>query len=111
MSHKIFYLKMIDSTFKEPHFIDCYLGYLELIYDHYLAMFYKMYKVVRSKLWLLPTLSEKFTWHVTEKALDGKYSHCAGKFSGTMRVKDQIEYFLFDFSIFLFQNTTKLDWI
>jgi hypothetical protein len=48
---------------------------------------------------------------VTEKARDGKYSHCAGKFSGTMRVKDQIEYFLFDFSIFLCQNTIKLDWI
>ncbi len=24
-------------------------------------------------------------------ARDGKYSHCAGKFSDTMRVKDQIE--------------------
>jgi hypothetical protein len=57
------------------------------------------------------TLSEKFTWLLTEKARDAKYSHCAGKFSGTMRVKDQIEYLVFDFSIFLFQNTTKLDWI
>jgi hypothetical protein len=56
-------------------------------------------------------LSEKFTWLVTEKARDRKYSHCAGKFTDTMRVKDQIEYFLFDFSIFLCQNTTKLDWI
>ncbi len=57
------------------------------------------------------TLSEKFTWLVTEKARDGKYSHCAGKFTDTMRVKDQIEIFFFDFSIFLFQNTTELDWI
>jgi hypothetical protein len=59
----------------------------------------------------LIALPEKFTWLLTEKARDGKYSHCAGKFTDTMRVKDQIEYFLFDFSIFLFQNTTKLDWI
>jgi hypothetical protein len=48
---------------------------------------------------------------VTEKARDGKYSHCTGKFTDTMRVKDQIESFVFDFSIFLFQNTIKLDWI
>jgi hypothetical protein len=48
---------------------------------------------------------------VTEKARDGKYSHCAGKFTDAMRVKDQIEYFVFDFSIFLFQNTIKHDWI
>jgi hypothetical protein len=46
---------------------------------------------------------------VTEKALDGKYSHCAGKFTDTMRVKDQIEKLIFDFSIFFVQNTIKLD--
>jgi hypothetical protein len=28
-------------------------------------------------------------------ARDGKYSHCAGKFTDTMHVKDQIEYFDF----------------
>jgi hypothetical protein len=48
---------------------------------------------------------------VTEKARDGKYSHCAGKFSGTMRVKDQTEKLIFEFSIFYVQNTIKLDWI
>jgi hypothetical protein len=48
---------------------------------------------------------------VTEKARDGKYSHCAGKFTDTMRVKDQIEKFIFEFSIFYVQNTIKLDWI
>ncbi len=41
------------------------------------------------------SLLEKFTWLVTEKARDGKYSHCAGKFTDTMHVKDQIEYFDF----------------
>jgi hypothetical protein len=61
-----------------------------------------------SKLSVL-TLLEKFTWLVTEKSRDGKYSHCAGKFTDTMHVKDQIEYFVFDFSIFLFQNTIKHD--
>jgi hypothetical protein len=48
---------------------------------------------------------------VTEKALDGKYSHCTGKFTDTMHVKDQIEKLIFDFSIFFVQNTIKLDWI
>jgi hypothetical protein len=53
------------------------------------------------------TMSEKFTWLVTEKARDGKYSHCAGKFTDTMRVKDQIEYFVFDFSIFFVSKYNK----
>jgi hypothetical protein len=44
-------------------------------------------------------------------ARDGKYSHCAGKFTDTMRVKDQIEKNIFEFSIFFDQNTIKLDWI
>jgi hypothetical protein len=44
-------------------------------------------------------------------ARDGKYSHCAGKFTDTMRVKDQIEYFDFYFTSFFAQNTIKLDWI
>jgi hypothetical protein len=57
------------------------------------------------------TLLEKFTWLVTEKARDGKYPHSTGKFTDTMRVKDQIEYFDFDFSSFFFQNTMELDWI
>jgi hypothetical protein len=57
------------------------------------------------------TLLEKFTWLVTEKARDGKYSHYAGKFTDTMRVKDQIEKFIFKFSIFFVQNAIKLDWI
>jgi hypothetical protein len=57
------------------------------------------------------TLLEKITWLLTEKARDGKYSHCAGKFTDTMRVKDQIEKFMFQFSIFYVQNTIKLDWI
>jgi hypothetical protein len=48
---------------------------------------------------------------VTEKARNGKYSHFVGKFTDTMRVKDQIEKFIFDFSIFCFQNTMELDWI
>jgi hypothetical protein len=56
-------------------------------------------------------LLEKFTSLVTEKARDGKYSHCAGKFTATMRVKDQIEKFIFEFLIFYVQNTIKLDWI
>ncbi len=51
----------------------------------------------------LPTLLEKFTWLVTEKARDGKYSHYTGKFTDTMRVKDQIEYFYFDFQFFTFK--------
>jgi hypothetical protein len=55
------------------------------------------------------TLLEKFTWLVTEKARDGKYPHSTGKFTDTMRVKDQIEYFYF--SSFFFQNTMELDWI
>jgi hypothetical protein len=42
-------------------------------------------------------------------ARDGKYSHCAGKFTDTMRVKDQIEKLIFEFSIFYVQNTIKLD--
>ncbi len=53
---------------------------------------------------------EKFTWLLTEKARDGKYSHCAGKFTDTMREKDQIELSDFDFSIFIFQNTRKVNW-
>jgi hypothetical protein len=48
---------------------------------------------------------------VTEKARDGKYSHCAGNFTDTMREKDQIEKFIFEFSTFFVQNTIKLDWI
>ncbi len=44
-------------------------------------------------------------------ARDGKYSHSAGKFTDAMHVKDQIEKFIFDFSIFFFPNTIKLDWI
>jgi hypothetical protein len=48
---------------------------------------------------------------VTEKARDGNYSHCAGKFTDTMRVKDQIEKLIFEFSILVVQNTIKLDWI
>jgi hypothetical protein len=44
-------------------------------------------------------------------ARDGKYSHCAGKFTDTMRVKDQIEKYIFEFSIFFVQNTIKLAWI
>jgi hypothetical protein len=56
-------------------------------------------------------LLEKFTWLVTEKARDGKYPHSTGKFTDTMRVKDQIEYFYFYFSSFFFQNTMELDWI
>ncbi len=44
-------------------------------------------------------------------ARDGKYSHCAGKFTDIMRVKDQIENFIFEFSIFYVQNAIKLDWI
>jgi hypothetical protein len=56
-------------------------------------------------------LLEKFTWPVTEKARDAKYSHSTGKFTDTMRVKDQIEYFDFYFSSFFFQSTMELDWI
>jgi hypothetical protein len=48
----------------------------------------------------LSSLLEKFTWLVTEKALDRKYSHCAGKFTDAMHVKDQMGKFIFDFSIF-----------
>jgi hypothetical protein len=48
---------------------------------------------------------------VTEKARDGKYSHCAGKFTDTMRVKDQIEKLKFEFSMYFVQITIKLDWI
>jgi hypothetical protein len=59
----------------------------------------------------LSTLLEKFTWLVTEKARDGKYSHCAGKFTDTMRVKDQIEKLKFEFSMYFVQITIKLDWI
>ncbi len=44
---------------------------------------------------IVSSLLEKFTWLVTEKARDEKYSHCAGKFTDTMHVKDQIEYFDF----------------
>jgi hypothetical protein len=48
---------------------------------------------------------------VTEKARDGKYSHCGGKFTDTMCEKDQIEKFIFEFSSLFVQNTIKLDWI
>jgi hypothetical protein len=56
-------------------------------------------------------LLEKFTWLLTEKARDGKYPHSTGKFTDTMRVKDQIEYFDFYFSSFFLSkyNGTLLD--
>ncbi len=44
-------------------------------------------------------------------ARDGKYPYSTGKFTDTMHVKDQIEYFDFYFSIFFLQNTVELEWI
>jgi hypothetical protein len=40
-------------------------------------------------------------------ARDGKYSHCTGKFTDTVRVKDQIEYFVFDFFNFFLSKYNK----
>jgi hypothetical protein len=61
-------------------------------FENYLMLMFHL------NFWIcVDALLEKFTWLVTEKARDGKYSHCAGKFTDTMHVKDQIEKLIFEF--------------